>query len=279
MQDIKMLLDLQLFAEGGDGGADGGDAGANGQAAADQTGEQQEQDAAAERKAQYQKFKEDFKDDFDAEVQGIINNRLKKAKVFEAGAREYRDKTAAVFEALAVKYGIDPNDVDSIVAAVQDDDSYYADEALERGMEVNDFRHLKQMERENQQAREERAMREQMDQWYRQADEARQVYPQFDLSAEMQNDEFRYLAQKGVPLKTVYEIVHKDDVIAAAMKYASDQTAQKMQLSAQQNAQRPDENVRAGGGAVKTGADPGKMNLSQLEEVFARARRGERITF
>lgn len=279
-KDTELKLDLQLFAEGGDGGAgDGAAAGETGQAAADQTGEGTKQDAAAERKAQFEKFKSDFKAEYDAEVQGILNGRLKKARDFEKGANEYRTKTAGILEALAAKYDVDPADVDGIAAAVDADNSYYEQEALDRGMDVKELRHLKKVENENRRIREDQAIRAQIEEWNRQEQSVRQVYPQFNLRDAMEDDQFRFLANKGVDLKTAFEITHKDEVIAAAMKYASDQTAEKMRVTVQQNAQRPDESVRQSGGAVKTGADPGNMNLQQLEEMFARARAGERITF
>ena len=284
MQDNNRLkLNLQLFAEGGDGGAgDGAATGENGQAAADNgqtSGENTKPDAAAERKAQYDKFKADFKAEYDAEVQGILNGRLKKARDFEKRANEYRTKTGRILETIAAKYDLDPSDVDGIAAAVDEDNSYFEDEALERGMDVKELRHLKRTEAENKRIREEQAFRDQIDEWNRQAQTVQQTYPQFNLREAMDDDQFRYLANKGVDLKTAFEITHKDEVIAAAMKYASDQTAEKMRVTAQQNAARPDENARQNGGAVKTGIDPGKMNLQQLEEYFDRARRGERITF
>lgn len=280
MQEQWLRLNLQLFAEGGDGGAgDGTGTGETGQDAADQTGGNTKQDAAAERKAQYAKFKADFKDEYDAEVQGIVNGRLKKARDFEKSANEYRTKTAGILEALAAKYDVNPEDVDGIAAAVEEDNSYYEQEALDRGMDVRELRHLKNVENENRRIREEQMYRAQVDEWNRQAQQVQQVYPQFNLRDAMEDDQFRFLANKGVDLKTAFEITHKDEVIAAAMKYASDQTAEKMRVTAQQNAERPDENVRAGGGAVKTGVDPGKMSLTELEGYFDRARSGERITF
>lgn len=295
MEQLKMMFNLQLFAEGAGAtgaGATSGEAagqapsGENAQDAAGITGDNIVQDAA-ERAEAFAKFKADYKTEFDAEVQGIVKERLKKSKNFEKQANEYRDKTSKVFDSLAVKYGLDASDIDAIVKAVDEDNSFYEDEALKRGMDVSEFRHLKQIERENaifraQQQAEE--MRQQEAQWYsqlaKQADDTKAVYPNFDMQTEAENNpQFKMLVEKGVDVKTAYEITHKDDVIAAAMKYAADTTADKMRNSVAQNSKRPSENGLTQNNAIKTTTDISKLTPKQMAEFKERARRGEKVTF
>lgn len=284
-------FDLQLFADGGAGSA-GGEAGVQGAAEGEisrdangGTGEEENLDAAEREKA-FTKFKADYKAEFDREVQNIVKQRLKRAKDFERQANEYHDKTSGIFESLAVKYGLNADNIDGIVKAVQEDNSYYEDEALKRGMDVSEFRHLKQIERENEifKSRQEQFQRQQEEeQWYlalaEQAEKTKSVYPSFDISNEAENNpQFVMLIEKGVDVQTAYEITHKDDVIAAAMKYAADSTKSKMQSSIIKNSQRPSENGLTSSGAVKTLTDISKLTPKEMEELKERARRGEKVT-
>lgn len=285
-----LMFDLQLFAEGAGsaGGESGGQAetGAISQDAAEKSGENTVQDAA-ERAEAFAKFKADYKAEFDSEVQGIVKERLRKSKDFEKQANEYRNKTSKVLEPLAVKYGLNSNDIDAIVEAVEKDNSYFEEEAYRRGMDVSELRHLKQIERENERFKaqqQDELLRQRQQEWYSQlasqADETKKFYPGFDMQAEIENNpQFKMLVEKDVDVKTAYEVTHKDDVIAAAMKYAADSTAEKMRNSTLQNAKRPSENGLTQNNAIKTTTDISKLTPKEMEEFKERARRGEKVTF
>ena len=150
------MLNLQLFADGG--AAAGGDGGtAQGQgvteaAALPQTkGEKnnplagvkygiQEEAPAAEvqtetvaqpdRNAEFEKLiKGEYKDLYDAKVQDTIQKRLK-------GSKEVEEKYNALtptLEMLAKKYGVEATDINALTRAIEEDDSYYGEVALEKG--------------------------------------------------------------------------------------------------------------------------------------------------
>ncbi|MGN1419215.1 MAG: hypothetical protein ACI4W6_07785 [Acutalibacteraceae bacterium] len=280
-------LDLQLFAESG--AAAGGEAagqatGENTQAAAENSGDNV-QDAAEERAKAYAKFKADYKSEFDAEVQGVVKERLKKAKDFEKEARTYKDKTSKILDALSVKYGVDAGNLDEIVKAVDADNSYYEDEAIARGIDVSELRHIKQIERENaafKAAQAAESSRRAEEQWYRtlaqQANATKEIYPSFDMKTEAKsNPKFKELVEKGVDVKTAFEVTHHDETMAAAMNFAARETAGKIQNSISENKARPSENGLNQSGAVHTGIDINKLSRAQMAEYKERARRGEKI--
>lgn len=286
MKEKILKLDLQLFAEGGAASGDGAGqaSGENAQAAAVQQGENAQ--AAAEDRAElYKKFKTDYKAEFDTDVQNVVKERLKKAKEFERNAKQYQQKTGSVFEALAVKYGLDASDIDGIVNAVNEDNSYYENEALEKGMDVSQLRHIKQIERENAALRlaQQSAAQAQAEQdWYAdlalQAVKTKEIYPNFDMNVEVENNpQFKKLVEKGVDVLQAYQITHMDEVMAGAMQYAAQQTASKIQTSVDSNKSRPSENGLTQNGAVATGIDIKKLSRAQMEEYKDRALRGEKI--
>ena len=285
----KFIYDLQLFADGAGvagEGSTGQTTGENVQAAAEATGENV-QAAADERAKAYAKARADFKREFDSEIQNAIKERLRKAKQKEKEANEYREKTAKIFDALSVKYGIKSENIDDILKKLDEDNSFYEEEALSRGMSVEDFRQLKEIERENarykaEKSAEERQQRER--EWYatlaRQAEETKKTYPDFDMETEAKNNrDFVRLIEKGVDVKTAYSVTHQDDIIAAAMKFGAETTAQKMRNTSAVNAERPIENALNISNPADSKVDISKLNKKQIEDYIERARRGEKITF
>ena len=167
------MLSLQLFADGaaGAGAGDGGTAEGQGVTAAAalpqkgvknplanvKYGIQPEETAPAaevqtetvaqpDRNAEFEKLiKGEYKDLYDARVQDTVQKRLK-------GTKETVDKYNALtptLELLAKKYGVDAKDIDALSKAISDDDSYYEQEAMEKGMSVKQLKEVKKMEREN----------------------------------------------------------------------------------------------------------------------------------
>lgn len=292
MKATKILrLNLQLFADGGAGGAAGAGDGAGAatgdtsQAAAVNTGDDA-QAAAEKRAADWKKAKADFKAEYDSEVQGMMRERLKNAKDNEKAAKEYRDKTSKILDALSVKYGIDADKIDDIVAEVEKDNSYYENEALKRGMDVAELRKFKQVERENARLNAEKAaaqQREAAQQRYqallKQADEVKAVYPDFDFDAESEaNPLFRKLCALGVSMKNAYESTHMDEIMARGMQYAAQQTAANVQATADSRRQRPAENGLGAKGQADSKIDISKLSVEEMQKMNERARRGERIT-
>ena len=163
------MLSLQVFAEGagaGDGGTAQGQGATAGVAsqqkavsnplanvkygiqedAAPVAEVQAEPTAVVDRNAEFEKLiKGEYKDLYDAKMQDTIQKRLKSSK-------ETVDKynaLAPTLEMLAKKYGVDAGDIESLNKAIQEDDSYYEEEALEKNMSVQQLKEIKKMEREN----------------------------------------------------------------------------------------------------------------------------------
>lgn len=311
-------LNLQLFAEGGTGnatGADGGTAssetsetGANAQLqkkggktnplenvqygipnteAAQSTNVQEtkaEQIATpTDRNAEFEKLiKGDYKDLYDARVQDIVKNRLK-------GTKETVEKYNAltpVLELLGQKYGVDATNVEALSKAIMDDDSYYEDEALERGITVEALKEIKAMKRENEELRKtdaERKNQENRDRmlamWMDQAKQAQAFYPTLNIANEAKNPKFLSLLNSGIDVKTAFEVVHKDELIPAAMQYTAKTVEQKITNSIRANGNRPTENGMASQSAVITKRDPSQLSKQDLDEIERRVRNGERISF
>ena len=309
-------INLQLFAEGAGGGDGGtGSEGATGVTATNavsqakrgvksnplasvvygkqeesaQTADVQTNTTEAEtvqppdRNAEFEKLiKGEYKDLYDARMQDTIQRRLK-------GTKETVDRYNALsptLEMLGKKYGVDPNDTEALNKAIADDDAYYEEEALERGVTVEQLKQIRKMEKEN--AELKRQMQEQnakekgaqlYAQWMDQAEKAKAIYPSLDLRAEMQNPKFIDLLKANVDVRTAYEVLHKDEILPAAMQFTAKTVEQKLTNKIIANGARPTENGISSQSSAVVKSDVSQLNKADRAEIIRRAARGEKIRF
>lgn len=205
-------------------------------------------------------------------------------------------QVARLTQALANAYGVDTDDMDGLIEAVENgrvkDEKYYEDLAQQRGVSVKTARELDKMEsdlkRSNTrnaqlQAMQQEAARQQrvsqiQAQWEAQAAQLKTQYPDFELQEVLANEQVADLMRRGVSLPDAYRAAYFDHI----MQQATAQTAQKVEQGVaariQQRASRPGENGTRPGGAVTTHVDVASMSRRQLEDLERRARRGEKIT-
>lgn len=246
-------------------------------------------DTVEARKAEFEKLiSSDYKDLYSDRVQQIIDKRFKNYKPLEA-------KIAAlepVLQLLSQKHGVDANDVESLARAIEEDESYYEEEAMQRGLTVEQLKIEKQLLRENEQlknALEERQKVETQQQtltkWQQEETELQKFYPGFSLEAEAENPDTgkRFLAILTAPggtMKAAYEAVHIEDILGGAMQYTAQQVAQKITNDIRTRGMRPAEvgaNVRGSGTVFKT--DPRTFTKEDRKEISKRVARGEIISF
>lgn len=297
---LAPFFNIQLFAEGGGAAAGGEGAAAAAPVAAPQQpgvksnpladvqyGKQEsapaagEKSSAEERNSRFEELiKGEFKDLYDARVQNTIRERLKGN---EATVQKY-NALAPVLDLLAGKYGVDAGDIDALSKAIEEDETFYEDEALEKGLTVQQVKEIRKMQRENAALKaqvEERSRKENADAtyaaWMQQAEALKQVYPSFDFATEAQNEQFRRLLQSGIPLQTAFEVIHKDEIIPAAMQYTAKQVEAKVANNVRAGQKRPAEGAAGGRSAVQVKSDPSKFTKADMDEIARRVARGERI--
>lgn len=311
-KDLFLTLNLQLFAEGGaaagDGGTAAGETGVSAAAAVQQKmgaknplasvvygkqegaqvadaqqAQQPEAQPPVDRNAEFDKLiNGEYKDLYNARVQDTIQKRLKSTK-------ETVDKYEAlqpVLSMLGDKYGVDATNVESLMKALSDDDSFFEEEALERGISVEQLKQIKRMERENEELKrqmQEERNKERADalyqSWLTQSEQIKGIYPNFDLNAEIQNPTFQQLLRNNVDVRTAYEVVHKDEIIPEAMRFAAKNAEQKVANNIKANGQRATENGVSSNSPATHKSDVSSLTAEDLHEIQRRVARGERITF
>ena len=180
----KLLLNLQLFADGGGDGGDGGSSSASvGEALVKENSGDNEIPAFIPEKAKklyqkamektkgstteanatvndtaqttneqttdgisYEDFIKSHKEEHEAYVKKLIGDRLKKYK----GIEQTVDKQKLMLETVANKYGVNPNDenyLDTLAEKIEADDSYYENYAMEHDITAEEARKIVTMER------------------------------------------------------------------------------------------------------------------------------------
>lgn len=308
MNKIDILdADLKLFdgAAGDGGGAAEGAGGQAGEAQAGpastrqgKTGEAQEdgsldagegKDRAPEERALEERRRAfrslvngEYKDLFTEETQRIINRRFRETRELEQTVNKHQP----VLDMLMRRYHIDDGDIDKLAAAVENDDLYWAEEAEQAGMSVEQYKQLDRLQRENEALRREeqarkgrQAAQRQLEQWYGEAEEMKADYPDFDLSAEAQEPQFLSMLRAGVPMKHAYEVLHMDAIKENVARLAAQAAEKQVVDGIRSKGARPLENGTSGQSAFTVKDDVSKLTRKDRAEIARRAARGERISF
>lgn len=274
----RMKSKLLTFFDGEGTGSD------SGQAAADQTGSDTTQVAAEEKEdldADFEALiKGKYKAQYDARFQQGINARHKDYMQ----NKQQLESLNPMLDMLKEKYGV--SDVGELQKAIMNDDSYYEQEAVDRGMTVEQLKYMKQMERENKAYKEreqetikEQMQREKIEGWLRQETEFKQKAPEFSLRAELANPEFERLLVAGVNVETAFNVIHQDEIMSGAMNYTAKKAVEKTVNDIKARGMRPTEN-----GLATTAAEPkrktvGEMTGEEILKMAKRAKKGEKISF
>ncbi len=313
-KNIISVISLQLFAEGG--GAAGGNGGEGGtaqgpgvtapaagvqtkgvksnplgtvqygvqqEAAPDPGVQEQTTTEQPDLNAEFEKLiKGQYKQQYDERVQNTIRNRLK-------GTQQTVDQYNAlspVLEMLGKKYGVDPKDAKALSKAIQDDDSFYEEEASRLGMDVAQLKKVRRVEWENEDLRRQMQARQSRDNadrqyalWLNQEAAAKRIYRGINLKTELQNPQFVSLLRSNIDVKTAYEVIHKDEIIHGAMQYAVKKTQSNAAKAIASGSQRPAENGASSGSAAVVKSDVSQLDKNDIREIMRRVANGERISF
>lgn len=226
--------------------------------------------------------------EYNKQMQATVRSRLKSEK----SAEESLAKMAPAIEVMARKYKLDPANMDyeALATAINNDDAYYEDKALEMGVSVETAKKVDQMERDNerQKAMEQRTIQEQKIQKHfveleQQAEAMKALFPSFDLRTELQIPAFARMTSPnvGISVEDAYYAVHRKEIMTGAMQTAAKKTAEKISNSIQSGSRRPNESGSSSQAPSVSTFDYAKASRDQREafkrDLRARMARGEKV--
>lgn len=187
--------------------------------------------------------------EYNKQMQAVVQSRLKSAK----SAEETLSKLTPALEVLARKHNLDMEnmDYDALTKAINEDNSFYEEKALEMGVSVETAKKIDQEERQTARTQREEArnLEQQKIQQHimkleREGEAMKAVFPNFDLRTELQNPAFARMTSPnvGISVEDAYYAVHRNEIQAASMQVAAQKTAENLSNAIQAGSRRPVEN-------------------------------------
>lgn len=215
-------------------------------------------------------------------IDQAINKRFAKAKA----AEEQSAKLQPALNLLAAKYGVEAGNSEALINAINGDSDLIEQQAMDAGMEPEAYREFQRLKAENEALKKAEAERQRqestdqvMQQWQREAEEARRIYPGLDLATESRNEQFCQLLGAGISVRVAYEVVHQDEIQSGLIQRAASEARKKTVASIAAKSGRPRENGASKPQAAAVKTDPRTLTIKDFEEIDRRLARGERIRF
>ena len=222
----------------------------------------------------------EYKDVYQEEFQRVFDRRFKQVKGMEADLAAQKP----ILDKLMARYGVD--DVAKLDKALTEDTEYWERVAEEKGMTVEQYHAMEKLERENQELKAirqreigQQQFQQQIDEWYKQADKVKELYPSFDFKTEAQNPEFLSLLRNGNSVEHAYKVLHFDELTQNAARVAAQTADAQAQARIKQKASRPSENGTSSQSAAIVRNDVSSLTRAERAEIARRVQRGEKIVF
>lgn len=260
-----VALDLQIFAESDSSGSSGAESGsaegvntdtANSGAAPSEpsAGKQGGVDIASIKREHGLMSYDD--------ARGRFAKQIKQSEAYEAGAK--------MRKALAERYGVDPNDVEAMEAAVLADNSHVREFARQNGMSdelATEHLRAKSAAAAYNRDMTDRATAEQDARIAQEEAKVKALYPDFDMAEAMKSSRFKAMMDSGMTMQEAYEAMNyrrlTEQAVEKAVREAEDRLSK---APATNKPNRPAEGASVGGGAAgSTGIDFSRMTDAELE--------------
>ena len=303
-------MDLQLFADGGDGGtpaqaaADGSstDPKAEGSAtegSGSEDGEDKGEGGQGEeaKKQSPEERRKAFGQLMSGEYRAEAEEMMQKAVALAVKNLEASPEMRGLLEAIGEKYGTDATDLAALTEAVRNgqvkDDAYFERLAMEKGISVKTAREMDKLETQNKRLTAQQAAAQQMqreaeqrariaaihEEWNREAAALKERYPDFDQAEVLANPEVEKMMRAGCSMEAAYRAAYFDRIMAQQTEATARQVENGVTERIRQRGARPGENGTRPGGAVQTRMDVEHMSRKDREALEKRVLRGEIITF
>lgn len=227
--------------------------------------------------------KGEYKEQFARDVQAAIKDRFKN----QADLQARLDAMQPMLDALMEKTGTES--VEELSKLISEDDSIYQEKADAAGMSVAQYKEMVRLQKEHDDAiasekrlREQVANRDRFTELHRQGEELKQMFPDFDLMKEMENEAFRNMTMSGqLSVEQAFYALHGKELTPQLMAYGMQRARQQMGQTIQATGQRPQEGAMRGRttAAAEPKINPASLTRKEREMYKQMARRGIPVSF
>ena len=261
-----VALDLQIFAESdssGSSGAEGGSAEGVNTDTANSGAAPSEPSAGKQGGVDIASIKREHGLMSYDDARGRFAKQIKQSEAYEAGAK--------MRKALAERYGVDPNDMEAMEAAVLADNSHVREFARQNGMSdelATEHLRAKSAAAAYNRDMTDRATAEQDARIAQEEAKVKALYPDFDMAEAMKSSRFKAMMDSGMTMQEAYEAMNyrrlTDQAVEKAVREAEDRLSK---APATNRPNRPAEGASVGGGSAgSTGIDFSRMTDAELEK-------------
>lgn len=303
------IFDIQLFADADVTSGAAPSEGAGGQAAADtgmtapamqSTADGTDTGTPADTRMPWEQVREMYSTEIEADskeyarryAKDVVSRKLSKNKA----AMEDFDAMKPHLDRLLYKHGLNPGDYKSLAKKLEGDRSVFSERAIANGTTEEVEEALFNAVNDKNKAEEKLVQREEAEVEERRLSEVRKQYlivendvrsirsefdPSFDLKKEMrENPQFaRYAKEPHFTILEAYKLAHHDDIVKAAAAKASED-AVMMTTNAVRSGTFPEESaVGSSNAPANTVKDPSKLNIDEINQMIAEAKRGVKHSF
>ena len=233
-----------------------------------------------ERQKAYNDFINEYKDIDQKRFQETFDRRFKQVKGIEAELEAQKP----ILDMLRSRYGVES--VQELHSALTEDTEYWEKIAEEKGMTVEQYHAMQKLEQENMELKKIRQrqigqaqFQQQIDNWYKEAEAVKELYPSFDFKKETQNPEFLSMLKHGNSVEHAYKILHFDELTQNAARVAAQTADAQAQAKFKSKSSRPSENGTSSKSAVIVKNDVASLTRAERAEIAKRVQRGEKIAF
>lgn len=227
--------------------------------------------------------KGEYKEQYARDVQAAIKDRFKNQEDLQGRL----DAIQPMLDALMKKTGAES--VEELNKLIAEDDSIYQEEADAAGMPVDKYREMVRLQKEHDDAiasekrlREQVANRDRFAELHRQGEDLKQMFPDFDLMKEMENEAFRNMTMSGqLTVEQAFYALHGKELTPQLMAYGMQRARQQMGQTIQATGQRPQEGAMRGRttAAAEPKINPASLTRKEREMYKQMARRGIPVSF
>ena len=211
-------------------------------------------------------------------VQGAINSRFRNAQDWQGQLEATNDAISILYS----KYDLEVGDIEGLKEAIAGDDELISSAAEREGFTVDAYRDQLNLRTEAAKGRalaesiaRETEKRETFERWDMEAEALKQAFPNFDLDAELDNENFIAALDRVGNVQDAFMIAHVQDILSGAMADGQQRTIQNLQ----KQAARPAENGVSHQAAVQRKTDPSKLTDEDMDKIFSGVAQGKSYRF
>ncbi len=194
-----------------------------------------------------------FKDEFRKRTQSIIDKRFKETKLLE----EYKAKVSPIIEKLNEQHGIEEGNLEALYNKLF--------ETPQNSSKIDEENSL---------------LKSRVTSWVKESELLKETYPEFDFRQELKtNPLFGKLLHSGVPLKSAYEVVHKDEILSDAMAYTAQKVREQVVKGIEAKGRRPLENGVASESGIVTVTDVNALSSNDILKILKQVEKGVSVKF